>query len=185
MASTSDSRRQAGPEASQTRSKLVTAVAWFGIATSGCATPVALLQTLMVGTLSEQVASALDSPELSQMPAPVQYLFQHLGPLSWLFLLGSLATLVCSIGLLKRMNWGRLGVIALLVVAILQQFVLFAIQLSMGSAVGVAGETPQEIKAALVVLQVVGGVLTVAQVGVCAWLIWKLGTPAIRAEFGA
>ena len=185
MANPSDSRRQAGPEASPTRSRLVTAVAWLGIATSGCVTPVALVQTLMVGTLSEQVASALDSPELSQVPAPVRYLFEHLGPLSWLFLLGSVATLVCSIGLLRRRNWGRLGVIALLVVGVLQQFGLFAIQLSMGASVGVPGETPQEIKAVLVLLQVVGGILTVAQVAVCAWLIWKLGTPTIRAEFGA
>jgi hypothetical protein len=163
----------------------VTAVAWFGIASAGCAAPIALVQSLMVGTLSEQVAAALDSQELSQMPAPVRYLFEHLGLLSWLFLLGSVATLACSIGLLKRKNWGRLGVITLLVVAILQQFVLFAVQLSLGSSGGLPGETPQEIRAVLVLMQVVGGVLTVVQLGVCGWLIWKLGTPAIRAEFGA
>jgi hypothetical protein len=115
----------------------------------------------------------------------VRYLFEHLGLVSQLFLIGSLVTLVCSYGLLKRRNWGRLGVIALVAVAIVQQIGLFWLQLGMGNVVGVPGETLPEIGAALLLLQVVGGVLTVVQVGVCAWLIWKLTTPGIRAEFGA
>jgi len=101
------------------------------------------------------------------------------------FLAGAVATLVFSIGLLKRKNWGRLGVIALLGVAVVQQFVLFWIQMSMGSTVGSPGDAAMpELHAAMLLMQVVGGVLTVVQVGVCLWLIWKLQTPEIRAEFG-
>jgi hypothetical protein len=55
----------------------------------------------------------------------------------------------------------------------------------MGDAMGAAGEAPRELGAAMLLLQVLGGFLTVLQVGVCAWMIWKLETPAIRAEFGA
>jgi len=55
----------------------------------------------------------------------------------------------------------------------------------MGSTVGSPGDAAMpELHAAMLLMQVVGGVLTVVQVGVCLWLIWKLQTPEIRAEFG-
>lgn len=167
------------------RSTFVNLVAWFGIATGACATPIAVIQALMMGTIRTQLSAALDSQELAQLPGPVRLLFANFELLFQAFLVVSVATLVCSIGLLKRKNWGRLGVIALVAVAIAQQFVLFWIQLSMGNTVGVPGETPPEIHTAMLLMQVVGGVLTVVQVGVCAWLIWKFTTPSIRAEFGA
>ena len=76
--------------------------------------------------------------------------------------------------------------IALVAFAIAQQFVLFWVQLSMGSPVEApGGEALPELQSVMLLMQVVGGVLTVVQVGVCAWLIWKLQTPQIRAEFGA
>jgi hypothetical protein len=164
----------------------VTLAAWFGIVTAGCATPMALVQSLMVGTLSEQIRSALDNEALSQLPVAARYVLDHLGAISFSFLLGSVVTLVCSIGLLKRKEWGRQGVVVLLVVAIVQQLVLFWIQVwVVGQAGAPAGltEMPREIGASLLLMEVLGGVLTVLQVGVCAWMIWKLGTPAIRAEF--
>ena len=140
----------------------------------------------MVGTLSDEIRSALDSEALSQLPAAIRYALEHLGAISFAFLLGSLVTLVFSIGLLKRKEWGRQGVVALLVVAIVQQLVLFWIQVSVvgeaGAPAGLA-EVPQEIGGVLLLMEVLGGVLTLLQVGVCAWMIWKLRTPAIRAEF--
>jgi hypothetical protein len=168
------------------RSTFVTLVAWFGIVTAGCATPMALIQSLMVGTLSEQIRSALDSEALSQLPVAIRYVIEHLGALSFSFLLGSVVTLAFSIGLLKRKEWGRQGVVVLLAVAILQQLVLFWVQVSVvgqaGAPAGLA-EMPQEIGAGLLLMEVLGGVLTVLQVGVCVWMMWKLRTPAIRAEF--
>jgi len=167
------------------RSTFVTLVAWLGIGTAACATPVALVQSLMAGTLSAQVEAALDTDALAHLPFAMRYALEHVGLLSQAFLAASLVTLGVSIGLLKRKEWGRLGVIALLGVAILQQLGLFWLQLTMGDAMGAAGETPRELAAAMLLLQVVGGVLTVVQVGVCGWMIWKLMTPEIRAEFGA
>jgi hypothetical protein len=179
--------RGSGP-AGTPRSTFVTLVAWFGIVTAGCATPMALVQSLMVGTLSEQIRSALDSEALAQLPVAVRYVLEHLGALSFTFLLGSVVTLVFSIGLLKRKHWGRQGVLVLLVVAIVQQLLLFWIQVSVvGQAGAPAGlsEMPQEVGAGLLAMEVLGGVLTVLQIGVCGWMIWKLRTPAIRAEFQA
>lgn len=167
------------------RSTFVTLTAWFGIATAGCATPMALVQSLMGGALSAQVQAVLDTEGLAQLPFAIRYALEHVEVLSHVLLAASVMTLVVSIGLLKRMEWGRLGVMALLVVAILQQLGLFWLQLTMGDAMGAAGEAPRELGAAMLLLQVVGGFLTVLQVGVCAWMIWKLQTPQIRAEFGA
>jgi len=163
----------------------VNVIAWFGIATGACATPIAVIQAIMMGTLAPQVQAALESEQFAQLPSAVRLMLANFQLLIQAFLLGSVATLVFSIGLLKRKNWGRLGVIALLVVAVVQQFVLFWIQLSMGGTAGPPGEAMPELQAAMVVMQVVGGVLTVVQVGVCGWLIWKLQTPEIRAEFDA
>src|SRR4029450_12545874 len=112
------------------------------IATGACATPIAVIQTLMLGTLAPQLQAALESQELAQLPAPVRLVFANFELVFLSFLAGAVATLVFSIGLLKRKNWGRLGVIALLGLAIVQQFVLFWIQLSMGSTVEVPGGQP-------------------------------------------
>jgi len=169
----------------ESRSTFVTLTAWFGIATAGCATPMALVQSLMVGTLKEQVQAAFDTEQLAHLPSAIRYPLDHIGLLSHLFLAASLVTLVVSIGLLKRKEWGRLGVIAVLGVTIPLQLGLFWLQLTMGDTMGAAGEAPRELGAAMLLLQVVGGVLTVLQVGVCIWMIWKLATPAIRAEFGS
>lgn len=176
-----------GPRAAPAnRSSFVNIVAWFGIATGACASPIALIPTLLMGTLVPQLQAGLESPELAQLPAPVRLVLANFELLVQVLLIGSLATLVFSIGLLKRKNWGRLGVIALVGVAIAQQFVLFWIQLSMGSTVAApGGQALPELQSVMLLMQVVGGVLTVVQVGVCAWLIWKLQTPQIRAEFGA
>ena len=180
------SEPQATAGASAKRSSFVNVIAWFGIATGACATPIAVIQALMLGTLAPQLQAALESQELAQLPAPVRLVLANFELLVQVLLIGSLATLVFSIGLLKRKNWGRLGVIALVGVAIAQQFVLFWIQLSMGStAEAPGGQALPELQSVMLLMQVVGGVLTVVQVGVCAWLIWKLQTPQIRAEFGA
>jgi hypothetical protein len=169
------------------RSSFVTLAAWFGIVTAGCAAPMALVQSLMVGTLSEQIRAALDSDALAHLPLAVRYVVEHMGAISLAFLVGSIVTLACSIGLLKRKEWGRQGVVLLLVVAIVQQVALFWIQISVvgeaGTSTGLA-EMPRELGAGLLAMEVLGGVLTVLQIGVCGWMIWKLRTPAIRAEFG-
>ncbi len=168
------------------RSTFVNLIAWFGIATGACATPIALIPTLLMGTLAPQLQAGLESQELAQLPAPVRLVLANFALLVQVLLIGSLATLVFSIGLLKRKNWGRLGVIALVALAIAQQFVLFWVQLSMGSTVEApGGQALPELQSVMLLMQVVGGVLTVVQVGVCAWLIWKLQTPQIRAEFDA
>ena len=179
------SEPQATAGASAKRSSFVNVIAWFGIATGACATPIAVIQALMLGTLAPQLQAALESQELAQLPAPVRLVLANFELVFQVFLAGAVATLVFSIGLLKRKNWGRLGVIALLGVAVVQQFVLFWIQMSMGSTVGSPGDAAMpELHAAMLLMQVVGGVLTVVQVGVCLWLIWKLQTPEVRAEFG-
>jgi hypothetical protein len=179
-----DPQAAAGAEAK--RSTFVNVVAWFGIATGSCATPIAVVQTLMLGTLAPQLHAVLESQELAQLPAPLRLVFANFELVFQAFLAAAAATLVFSIGLLKRRNWGRLGVIALLGVAIVQQLVLFGIQMSMGTAVlAPGGEAMPELHAAMLLMQVIGGVLTVVQVGVCGWLIWKLQTPTVRAEFGA
>jgi hypothetical protein len=168
------------------RSVFVNVLAWFGIATGACGTPIALIQAFMMGTLAPQLQAALESEQLAQLPSPLRLVLANFELLFQVFLIGSVATLVLSIGLLKRRDWGRLGVIALLGVAIAQQLVLFWIQLSLGGSFQAPGGQPMpELQAAVLLMQVVGGALTVAQVGVCAWLIWKLQTPQVRAEFGA
>ncbi len=103
----------------------------------------------------------------------------------------SLVLLLVSWAMLKRREWGRKLFIVLLVVGTLWQFAsLWALpQTVEGTLAMQAGMLPQgqampaEFQALMTAAMWMGGVVSVVFAGIHAWLIWKLCTPKIRAEF--
>jgi len=97
----------------------------------------------------------------------------------------SAITLVASIGLLRRLNWGRLLFIALLVLSIVWQVAGLALQQAIFSMLPAvppeAGAPPVE--QFLHVMRVAGVVLTLAFAVLFGWIIKRLVSPAVVAEF--
>lgn len=122
------------------------------------------------------------------LPPQLVWLFDHLGLLNLLSLLSSGVVSVVSWGLLKRQEWGRLGFIACLALgAVLGCFFAAWFAQAMAWIAGLAGTDPaatdpmwRAMQSAMTATMVVSAVLIAA---VHAGIIWKLCTPAIRAEF--
>ncbi len=129
-----------------------------------------------------------EQPSLSPL---MQWLYTHTLWMGVLMVALSLVLLLVSWALLKRREWGRKLFIALLVIGTLWQFAsLFALpQLIEGTLAMQAGalppgqDMPPEIQAFMRGAMWLGGAVSVVFAGIHAWLIWKLCTPQIRAQF--
>ena len=171
------------------QSGFVTAVAWIWISMSGLSMLVALMQTILFRTLLpgpnfERVvaeAGATQDPQ-AQFAASM---FDWFPWITGLMFLVSAVTLVASIGLLRRLNWARLLFIALLVLSIVWQVAGLALQQTIFSMLPAvppeAGAPPVE--QFLHVMRVAGVVLTLAFAVLFGWIIKRLVSPAVVAEF--
>src|SRR5262249_20832615 len=104
------------------RSAFVTAVAWVFIALSGFATLISILQNVMIYTLfplDQMHAAMAQARQQHDIPALSLFMFEHIRELFAVVLVVTLATLIISIGLLRRHNWARILFICLLVLGIM------------------------------------------------------------------
>lgn len=152
----------------------------------------ALVQALLLMLMPDTVvAQAAAQPEV---PAAVVWTLQHRNALALAVLGLAVLFLVVAWGLLKRQEWGRLGFIALLLAGAVANFAgLFLVNPFFD---GLQGMFPAEM------LDTPEGQRFTAQmqfnrnmtfasgllgaVGIAAlhgWIVWKLCTDAVRAEF--
>jgi len=144
----------------------------------------AMLLSLDPGALMRQQFAALGAA----LPPQLLWLFDHLGLLNLLSLLSSVFVTVVSWGLLKRQEWGRLGFIACLLLGAVAGFFFAAwfgqamtwVNAQAGADLAAIDPMLQAMQSAMKAVMVVSAVLIAA---VHAGIIWKLCTPAIRAEF--
>ncbi len=173
------------------RSNFVTVLAWIFIAFSGFAVFVSILQNVMI-TFSfpmERIQAAMQEPQAQQhVPAAFRFLFNNFAWLFRAFLVVSLAVLAASIGLLRRKNWARIAFIMLMALGILWNLggvVLQSVLLS--SFPPFPHQPPAEMAEnfgrMLSVMRIATVFMVVAFSALCGWIIWKLASPQIRAEF--
>lgn len=175
---------------SQSRSTFVTVLAWIFIALSAFGTLIAILQSVMLATMFAEpdVARAFAGPMPPEMPAPLGLLMRHLPLFFVAFLLVSVATLVASIGLLRRWNWARLLFVGLLALGILWNVgglvvnwsVIGAVQDTIGAPTTPGAPDPRSFLVAMLVASVL---LTLAFAALFGWIIKRLLSPSIAAEF--
>ena len=128
---------------------------------------------------------------LPSLPPLMQWIYTHTLWMGVLMVALSLLLLLVSWALLQRREWGRKLFIALLVIGTVWQFAsLFALpQLVEGTLAMQAGALPQgqemppELQIFIRGAMWLGGAVSVVFAGIHAWLIWKLCTPPIRAQF--
>ena len=178
-----------------TRSMFVTVVAWIYIALDGFGAFISLIQNILVNTvfpfdrMSEGLAQA-KARSAMQLPSFFFWMFDHLRPFLLLFLVFALIKLVSAIGLLYRRNWARLLFIGLLAFGIVGSFAAIALQqyvLSSMLTMPPPRNAPADFEAAMrgmmIVFRVFAAVFAIGFSVLYGWMIKKLMSPPIVAEF--
>lgn len=169
------------------RSVFVTALAWSFIAPAVVMIFVGVLQVFMLMAVAPDSADMIEGARALGLPPGFDFLFVHARLIAWGFLGLAVATLVCGVGLLQRKYWGWLATIAILVLSIGLNFAGFAIEVPASPSVSGLGDLPpelaQHVGALMSAVNLLAKVLVFTLSALCAWLIYRLCTPAVRAEF--
>jgi len=173
------------------RSTFVTVLAWIFIVLSGFATFVSLMQNVMVFSIFQapEFTDAMDKANRAPNAPPFAAFFTRYFFVFFVFIfLMSAATLASSIGLLWRRNWARIVFIVLMAFGIFWNLVGLAIT---GAIMWFMPGIPTGIHPAAATFAWMMGAMMVFNVvialGFCAlffWIIRRLRSPEIRAEFG-
>ncbi|SDU32655.1 hypothetical protein [Halopseudomonas salegens] len=173
-----------------TRSTFVTVLAWIFIGLSAFTTLIAIVQNLMVYLLfpREEMTQALQNdPSIQELPVPVQLMMSHMEFLFLGVLLVSLITLLSAIGLLLRKNWARCIFIGILGFGILWNAGGFIMQQTMMGHMVLPEDIPADMAANFttmtLIFRIVSGIVALVFCTLFAWLIWRLISPGIKAEF--
>ncbi|MBB6184866.1 hypothetical protein [Oleiagrimonas soli] len=168
------------------RSTFVTIVAWTFIGLAGFATFMMLVQSVVsVSVFKTQAFEHL----LRTMPRPSpvsQFMFAHYTGFALLGLTLASATLIAAIGLLKRRAWARrlfmvmlgIGVAWQLAAIVLQHYTMASMQTQFD-----AMPNMPDMHAFVTVIYVFTILQGLAIAGVFAWILVRLRSARIRAEF--
>lgn len=149
----------------------------------------AVLMVLPDDFLARAFATA--SAELPLLPSMLRWLLDHLDAMAWMTLLSSLLFLAASWGVLKRNEAARLGFIAIMVLGTLMNIasiVLLMQVLDWINQIGMSTQAqgqmmPGQMQASNAISMGMGVISALAFAALHGWIIYKLCTPAVRAEF--
>jgi hypothetical protein len=172
------------------RSSFVTVLAWVFIVLSGVGTAISALQNVMVYFVfpRAQLRAAMETdPASTQLPAFAKFMLGNIEVFVAAMLLLSLLALVASIGLLKRQNWARLVLIGLLGFGIAWNLGGLVLQQAITSQfpepTNVPAEFQGQFQAMRTVFLVVAVVFSIGVSAVFGWIIWRLRSASVVAEF--
>lgn len=173
------------------RSEFVTVLAWVFIGLSGLATLIAVLQYLMFGMMMSfaPMQDAMnDAQARGDVPPAAAFMFGHFRQLIGAFFLLSLITLIASVGLLKRRNWARLLFICLMALQIAGSIAgLFLQRLLLAGMPVLPPNMPpdfsSQMERMMSGMQVVGAIFTLGFCVLYGWIIYRLMSAPVRAEF--
>jgi hypothetical protein len=174
------------------RSTFVTVLAWLSIVIAGAATFMSMMQAAVFWFLFRDRPSMPNHgwPGQDQLPVVLQFLFSHPEIFFVVFWSLSLLTLIASIGLLRRKNWARLYFIALLILGIVWEIGGLWVQHQMLAVApsymkDAPVDFPKAFEAFEMVISIGSIVFAIAVTVLCAWLLKRLLSRAVRAEFNA
>lgn len=175
------------------RSQFVSVLAWIFIVMAGFATLISILQNVMINTVFPIDELERSAPRAPDMPAFVAFFAGHVRLFFAAALAVSAATFAAAIGLLMRKNWARLLFMGLLGLGIAwnilglvaQQFMFSAMPIVPPEASAQFRSHLEGMHAFMIVMRVFSALFAIGLSVLFAWLIRRLGSPAVRAEFGA
>ncbi len=168
------------------RSTFITALAWTFIVMAGFASLIAVAQNIMIQLMFPTDLALPPSTDASGVPAILDFLLGHIRYLFLAFLILSIGTLVAAIGLLKRRNWARLAFVGILGLGILWNLAGIALQ----QLVFASPDHPQaggapELERMVMFMRVFSALFAVGLSLLLAWLVKRLLSAPVRAEFGS
>lgn len=174
------------------RSTFVTVVAWVFICLGAAFALISGAELAGVLLLSEKtIQSAVNnSNALAHLPAYNRFFIDHMVLTLCLSLIALLLLFVTAIGLLKRKRWARPAMIALLSLAVIRYIVAVTMELLYFSPASIpapphASATEAATYQSMMSIAMYGSaVFSLAIAAVFVWIIVRLMSPAIRAEFG-
>ena len=169
------------------RSTFVDVTAWIFIVMAGLTTVISLMQNIMVQMVfkEDKFASAMESNSFDEnTPALLNFMMRHFEAMFLLFFFVALLCFISAIGLLKRKNWARLIFIGVMALAIASQIGGLALQFSVFNATtDPARAPPADIRPFLQIMRIFTFVFAMALCGLFGFIIKKLTSETIRAEF--
>jgi len=170
------------------RSRFVDLLAWLLIGLAACGAAICLPQGVLVSTLFPVGAGAAADPPPGAAVAPLLRGVVEVLPLLLDALLAAcIATAVFGVGLLRRRNWARAAVVGLLGAGIVLAAAALAGQFffdwPLPPASGATPDFEARLRWLLAVLRAFASLCAMGIAGVLGWLIVRLRSRAIRAEF--
>lgn len=182
------------------RSSFVNATAWITLCLSILSLVMLALQVVMFLAAGRTGLFSKLQEQLALDPQASAFLSMALEWLPWLAVLITVQNLLfvtASVGLLKRREWGRKLFIALLALVIVWQIVMIPLQWSMmdhfQGLMMMGQEVRPEMQAMMqaqmeatsIISRLFSAAFGLIFAALFAWLIWKLRSPRVRAEFAA
>jgi hypothetical protein len=177
---------------SPSRSGFVTVVAWIFIVVSGFTTFISLLQNVVLAFMPKDLFNQAlqDTTFTHAMPSAPRFMFAHVHTIVLAILIVCAATLVSSIGLLRRRNWARLVFIGLLAIGAVYNIAALFVQQSMLSSFNAPFAADSTLRAAggqfQQMMQAMRVAMFIFELGFAAlfvWIIVRLLSRDIREEF--
>jgi hypothetical protein len=165
------------------RSTFVTVLAWLLIAFAGFATLIGLMQNIMIHTMMPFDRLPADAPGTEAMPGFFRFMFANVHLFFLSFLVLSAVALVSAIGLLKRKNWARLVFIGLFGLGILWNIAGVVLQQVMMASMPTPAGAPPAFQNAATFMLVFAVLFAAAFSALFGWLMFKLLSRRVRAEF--
>jgi hypothetical protein len=174
------------------RSSFVTVVAWIFIVLAGFTTFISVLQNIMINTmfpLDELRTARASEPG---MPPFFDFIFGNIRLFFLAILVVSAVTCASAIGLLLRKNWARLVFIAILALGIawnlgglvLQQIMIDSMmKFPMTAGKSVPADFEAGMQGMMIAIRVFSAVFALGFSVLYGWLIKRLISPSIVAEF--
>ncbi|MGE4545945.1 MAG: hypothetical protein AB7D06_17795 [Pedobacter sp.] len=170
------------------RSTFVTVLAWIFIVFGGFATFISILQNIMIHMMLPKgdTGQAMQQVEnIDHMPAFANFIFNHFDLFFLFFLIVSATSFIAAIALLKRKNWARIVFIVLMSLGILwnlgglvMQFTMFSSMPEMANQTALPG-----FEKVMLIMKVASTIMVLAISTLFAWIIKKLSSSTIKAEF--
>lgn len=170
------------------RSRFVDLLAWLLIAIAACGAAISLPHGVLVGALFPAGPGASVAPESTAALAPLLREFVERLPIFLDVLFAACgAIVVFGVGLLRRRNWARAAVVGLLGTGILLAAAALAGQFffdwPVPAAMGGKSDFALNMRWLVAVLRAFASLCALGIAGVLGWLIARLRSRAIRAEF--
>ncbi|WP_321368300.1 hypothetical protein [uncultured Desulfuromusa sp.] len=180
---------EGAPNQPHQKSTFVNVLAWIFIIFGGFATFMSILQNIMIHTVfpKEEMNQAMQQAEnVEQLPAFFGFMFNNFNLFFIFFFVVSLASFISAIALLKRKNWARIVFIVLMSVGIIWNIGGIILQFTMYNSMQEfsGGQAPPpEFESMMQIMKIASVIMVVAFSALFGFVIKKLCSQSIKAEF--